>query len=187
MSSSDSLPDHALVLVAVMPSQRDLDIARLLGWYRIPLKTAPKVIAVDYLAFYQTAAFSASQRWQVGYIAQLLGYELVRRKDLLQDEAEHPRAHEEYFKLQLGPLMALEQPISSGAWKRVSFFYTTMGRVKKAKILSDLPVHDEERPVLWRSLRERAAKSQVYRTVGADIPLSDEQLLELLGAFIDKK
>ncbi len=61
--------------------------------------------------------------------------------------------------------MALEQPISSGAWKRVSFFYTTMGRVKKRKYSVILPVHDEERPVLWRSLRERATKSQVYRTV----------------------
>ncbi len=37
-----------LVLVAVMPNQRDLEIARVLGWYRIPLKSAPKVISVDY-------------------------------------------------------------------------------------------------------------------------------------------
>ena len=28
-----------LVLVAVMPNQRDLEIARVLGWYRIPLKS----------------------------------------------------------------------------------------------------------------------------------------------------
>ena len=33
------------------------EIARLLGWYRIPLRTAPKVVAVDYLAFYQPSAF----------------------------------------------------------------------------------------------------------------------------------
>ena len=40
-----------LILVAIIPSVRDMEIARLLGWYRIPLRTAPKVIAVDYLAF----------------------------------------------------------------------------------------------------------------------------------------
>jgi hypothetical protein len=45
-----------LILVCVLPTPRDLEIARLLGWYRIPLRTAPKVVAVDYLAFYQPAA-----------------------------------------------------------------------------------------------------------------------------------
>jgi hypothetical protein len=44
----------SLILVAVLNNPRDLEIARLLGWYRIPLRSAPKVIAVDYLAFYQT-------------------------------------------------------------------------------------------------------------------------------------
>ena len=34
-----------LILVTYMPSPRDMEIARLLGWYRIPLRTAPKVIA----------------------------------------------------------------------------------------------------------------------------------------------
>ncbi len=44
-------PPTALMLVAVMPSPRDLEIARVLGWYRIPLRFAPKIIQVDYLAF----------------------------------------------------------------------------------------------------------------------------------------
>ena len=63
-----------LVLVAVMPNQRDLEIARVLGWYRIPLKSAPKVISVDYLAFYQTGAFSPEERWQIRWIAPILGH-----------------------------------------------------------------------------------------------------------------
>ena len=47
MSAPEPLPDYALVLVAIMPNQRDLDIARL--WLvSHPLKSAPKVIAVDY-------------------------------------------------------------------------------------------------------------------------------------------
>jgi hypothetical protein len=36
-----------LILVCLLPTPRDLEIARLLGWYRIPLRTAPKVVAVD--------------------------------------------------------------------------------------------------------------------------------------------
>jgi hypothetical protein len=43
-----------LVLVAVLKNKRDLEIARLLGWYRIPLKHSPKTVAVEWLAFYQT-------------------------------------------------------------------------------------------------------------------------------------
>jgi hypothetical protein len=187
MSAPEQLPDYALVLVAIMPNQRDLDIARLLGWYRIPLKSAPKVIAVDYLAFYQTGAFGSSQRWQIRYLAKVLGVELVRRKDLLKDEREHPRAEEEYFKLQIGPLMSLAEPVSSGAWKRVSFFYTTMGRVKAARTLKDLPVHDEERQVLWHALRERAAKDQEYQVNAPELNLSDAQLLELLGGLVLKE
>ena len=42
-----------LILVCLLPTPRDLEIARLLGWYRIPLRSAPKVVALDYLAFYQ--------------------------------------------------------------------------------------------------------------------------------------
>ncbi len=49
-----------LILVCVLPGPRDLEIARLLGWYRIPLRTAPKVVAVDALAFYQPGAFGES-------------------------------------------------------------------------------------------------------------------------------
>jgi hypothetical protein len=46
-----------LVLAAVVRQPRDLGIARVLGWYRIPVGTAPKTLRVDWLAFYQTAAF----------------------------------------------------------------------------------------------------------------------------------
>ena len=52
-----SLTPSSLILVCLIPTPRDLEIARLLGWYRIPLRTAPKVVTVDYLAFYQPSAF----------------------------------------------------------------------------------------------------------------------------------
>jgi len=52
----EKLEADDLVLVAILPKPRDLEIARVLGWYRIPLATAPKTIRVDWIAFYQTAA-----------------------------------------------------------------------------------------------------------------------------------
>ena len=57
-------PPEALILVAVLNDPRDMEIVRLLGWYRIPLRTAPKVVAVDYIAFYQTSAFG-EERWRI--------------------------------------------------------------------------------------------------------------------------
>lgn len=183
MNSSVNIADTSLVMVAVIPSQRDLDIARLLGWYRIPLKTAPKIIAVDYLAFYQTSAFPKNQQTQIQWLAPILGHELTTRAELLQDQPDHPRSREEYFKIQLGPLLELNKPIPADNWKRVTFFYTTGQRIKRAQDLNDLPVHDEERPVLWQALRERALKNEEYKAEELpEIPL-DPGLLALLSGL----
>lgn len=62
----------SLILVCLLPTPRDLEIARLLGWYRIPLRTAPKVVAVDYLAFYQPSAF-AERGGQIEFVAKVNG------------------------------------------------------------------------------------------------------------------
>ena len=88
--------DTDIILVAILPNPKDLEVARLLGWYRIPLKSAPKVIAVDFLAFYQTAAFDQDNRWQIKYLAPVRGHELTVRAQLFRDEPDHPRASVEY-------------------------------------------------------------------------------------------
>jgi hypothetical protein len=85
-----------IVLIAVMNSPRDLEIARLLGWYRIPLRHAPKMPNVDYPAFYQTGRFGA-ERSSIHHSARVRRHELVTRAELLADEADHPRAGEEYY------------------------------------------------------------------------------------------
>ena len=179
-----TLPETALILVAILPDQRDFDIARLFGWYRIPLKSAPKVISVDYLAFYQTKSFGDAERWQIAYVAEIVGHELTRRRDLIRDEPDHPRAHEEYFKLQIGPLQRLEKPISAGEWKRITFFYTTGEMFQTAHTVNDLVIKSQdEREVLWHTLRERALSANEYQA--ADLPESviDPAILILLGQF----
>jgi hypothetical protein len=181
---TQTLPETALILVAILPNQRDFDIARLFGWYRIPLKSAPKVISVDYLAFYQTKAFGKAERWQIAFVAEILGHELVQRKDLIRDEPDHPRAQEEYFKLQIGPLQRLENPIPAGDWKRITFFYTTGEQFQNAHTVNDLVVKSQdEREVLWHTLRERALRANEYRA--SDLPQSviDPAILALLGQF----
>jgi len=179
---TQTLPETALILVAILPSQHDFDIARLFGWYRIPLKTAPKVISVDYLAFYQTKAFGDAKKWQIAYVAEILGHELTHRAELLRDEPDHPRAHEEYFKIQIGPLQRLAQPLPASDWKRITFFYTTGEQFKTAETVSDLVIkNQDEREILWHTLRERALKANEYKAT--DLPESgiDPVILALLG------
>ena len=169
-----------LILVCVLPGPRDLEIARLLGWYRIPFRTAPKVVAVDALAFYQPGTFG-EVGGRIEFIARVRGHELTTRRELLRDEPEHARAGEEYYKVQIGALERLPRPIPADKWKRLTFLYTTGEYLLKAQTLNDLVVDSDERQLLWQSLRERAANDQVYKAdlPGADIPA--EILMALLG------
>lgn len=148
-------PDD-LVLVAILNRPRDLEIARTLGWYRIPLGTAPRTVRVDWLALYLPAAFDG-QRWSVRYLAAVRGIELLTRRELLYLETDHPRAAHPYYKLQLGPLMELDPPIPSRGWRRFSFLYTTGDRLYTATDLTQLRVPaSRAREQLWRMLRDRA-------------------------------
>jgi hypothetical protein len=156
-----------------------MEIARLLGWYRIPLRTAPKVVAVDYLAFYQPGSF-AERGGQIEFVAPVRGHELATRAELLKDEADHPRAREEYFKVQIGPLERLSRLIVAEKWRRLTFLYTTGEYLLKAQTLNDLVVQSDERALLWNSLRERAEQQQHYK---AEIPddIDPTLLIALLG------
>jgi len=174
------LASTSLVLVCLLPTPRDLEIARLLGWYRIPLRTAPKVVAVDYLAFYQPSAF-ADRGGQIEYVAPVRGHELTTRGELLKDESDHPRAKEEYYKLQIGGLEKLKEPVRSEKWKRLTFLYTTGEYLLNAKSLNDLVVGGDECQLLWRSLRERAENEQLYKVDLPDADIPPEVLIALLG------
>ena len=174
------LSPTSLILVCLLPTPRDLEIARLLGWYRIPLRTAPKVVAVDYLAFYQPSAFG-KRGGKIEFIAEVRGHELTTRGELLKDEAHHPRAKEEYYKIQLGSLEKLIQPIVADKWKRLTFLYTTGEYLLNAKLLNDLVVQNEEREILWKSLRERAENEQLYKTDLPEADIPPEVLIALLG------
>lgn len=169
-----------LILVCVVPQPRDLEIARLLGWYRIPLRSAPKVVAVDQLAFYQSGRFGESSG-RINFIAEVRGHELTTRNELLKDEADHPHSNEEYYKIQVGGLEKLPCPILADKWKRLTFLYTTGEYMLKAKTINDLVVNSEERAVLWRSLRERAENSQLYKINLPEAEIPIEIIIKLLG------
>jgi hypothetical protein len=176
-----------LILVAILKDKRDLEIARVLGWYRVPLKTAPKTVAVDYLAFYQTAKFG-DEKWSINYVAPVRGHELTTRAQLMRTQPDHPRANEPYYKIQIGTLERLARPIPSRAWRRVTFVYTTGEKLLAATELNDLIVQSPERERLWQALRDRglAAERQYERQPGGEIDLALLCALGQLGINVSE-
>ncbi len=176
---ADYPASESLILVVLLNNPRDFEIARLLGWYRIPIRSAPKVIDVDYLAFYQTAAFE-EDKWRISYIAPVQGHELTTRLELIRDEPDHPHAHQEYYKIQIGPLQRLPQPILAGDWRRITFLYTTGEYLRHASSINELVVQTDERSTLWRALRDRSNQNQTYRTIQPVEMEIDPQILAML-------
>jgi hypothetical protein len=98
------------------------------------------------------------------------GHELTTRSALFKDELNHPRANEEYFKIQLGNLIRLPSPISADHWRRITFLYTTGGLLLRAETVRDMVVDGEERDLLWNTLRERAANFDLQGKSVTEMP-----------------
>jgi hypothetical protein len=142
-----------VVLIALINRPRDLELVRTERWYRIPVKHAPvHFTQARYLAFYLTKSFAES-RWSICEYALVRGHELVRRRDLFPDQADHPRAEDAYYKLQLGPLIALPRPIVSRSGRRVLFLWTTGDKFLRAVEINDLLGKSDADDALWDALK----------------------------------
>ncbi len=124
------------VLVAVIT--RPADLARAAeGWYRLPVAHAPPRLGCEALAFYQTGAFGAEGH-AVRVWAAVQRVSLARRRELLPDEAGHPRADALYVRFELGPLTPLARPVPARRLRRVTFIATTWARLVAAQDVADL-------------------------------------------------
>jgi hypothetical protein len=133
----DDYDDAARVLVAIVPQPRDLALAHERGWYRIPVARAPQPLAAELLAFYLPSAFGAA-RWAIRQVAPILGYEVVLRRELLPEEAAHPRAGERYYLLRLGALIPLPRALPARRLRRISFISSTLGQLRRAEDVVEL-------------------------------------------------
>jgi len=142
-----------VVLVALVNKPRDMEIVQSERWYRIPAKQAAvRIGPVQYIAFYLTKAFGDS-KWMIREYAPVQGHELVRRRDLLPEESDHPRANEAYYKLQLGPLIELSRPIVSRRGRRLLFVRTTGAKFSRAVEIDDLLGKSDADEALWSMLK----------------------------------
>lgn len=164
---ADAETRRCTVLVAVVNNMEDLRRAASDGWYRIPQRSAPRRVGADYLAFYQTGAFKAEEEAQtVTYYAPTRRYRLLTRREMLPAEANHPRADDYYFRIELGPLQRLETPVPSGVFRRVTFIHTTLDRLFTATTVTDLFYKDDPFEALWNALREHRLRPLKNRVLG---------------------
>jgi hypothetical protein len=153
-----SIADPTPTLVVVVTNHADWRRVEEEGWYRIPLKRAPQPVAAAYLAFYLTKPFGDAA-WQVASYAPVLRYSTASRRELLPEEPDHPRAGEQYYRVDLGPVHRLARPVPSRRLRRVSFIPTTFGCLHTAADVAELWQGDESAAILWTHFPDVALKA----------------------------
>jgi len=175
--SGPSLDAWTPVLVAVVNNQLDFQRARDEHWYRIPVKRAPRQIAAEYLALYQTGKFGKEGR-RINFYAPILRYHVVTRAELIPDQPDHPRAQDQYFKLELGDFIPLPHPIGNERNPRLTFITTTLERLLTARDVSELWLRAAARQKLYAAVRERGLAVECWYPVEmGDRPEADLALL----------
>jgi very-short-patch-repair endonuclease len=160
------VPPDQQVLVALMNNKRDFAIARDQGWYRIPVKSAPRAMVARHIAFYQTKIFG-DEGWAINYWAEIKRKHIVKRLDLFPDQPGHARADKEYYRLEISELQKLKRPIVSHRGRRIIFIPTTLKKFQNALEINDLfhesPLEDQ----LWEVFKSQRieAERQYYLNI----------------------
>ncbi|HOY27636.1 MAG TPA: DUF559 domain-containing protein [Flavobacteriales bacterium] len=144
------------VLVAVLPSPKDLALALQAGWYRIPLATAPPLIRegkATHIAFYQPLAFG-EDRYTVRWYSAITSLAVRKRIEILPLEVHDPNAQKEYYVVGCAAMRQLDQPIRSKRPRRSVFFPTTLKRLFNATDINHLFNDSPLENLLWSAFIE---------------------------------
>lgn len=168
---------HSTVLVAVVNNTDDLRRVAAEGWYRIPQRRAPRRIGADYLAFYQTGAFRGEEEAQtVTYYAPTRRYRLLTRRELLPAEPDHPRADDYYFRIEVGPLQRLDNPLPSASLRRITFIHTTLDRLLHSTDIKELFIKEDPFDAFWQTLRANRLRPLANRLASYTV---DQQPMDI--------
>lgn len=144
-------------LIALMNNRCDFEIAKEHNWYRIPCTTKMKPKSVvdrtlKYIAFYQTKIFKENA-FSIRWYGEVTNISVVKRKLLLPEIQNDPRADNEYYKIEFSPLKELLTPIISNRGRRILFIPTTLWHFQNARNINDLfyesPIEEE----FWEALK----------------------------------
>lgn len=144
---------QCIVLISVLKEKKDLDILLKKHWYRIPLIFAPKR-KTKYIAFYQPASFG-KYGGCIKFYALIKNCKIIKRKYLLPDEYDHPMADEDYYKIYFKKILKLQNPILNKNRMRISFGFTTLEKLFKAKSIAEVfdvwPIEE----IIFSALKKR--------------------------------
>lgn len=165
------MPSRGEVLVAIMNSKRDMDIACEQSWYRIPVESVERFLKrrwpPNFLAFYQTKVFG-SKAYAVGYYARVQNIRKVYRYELFPNacgdaprtESCNQKTEKQYYKLELAQLQQLAKPITSHRRRRITFIATTLKKLKTAIEINDLYDESPLEEKVWSELKELGIDSE---------------------------
>ena len=124
------------VLVGVLKNKRDQRILLKEHWYRIPVAHLPKR-KFNYIAFYQPAGFGKKGK-RIEYYAPVFKNTISKRIDLLPSEPTHPRANDDYLRVEFKKIIKLLKPIKNIIPRRISFGFTSLKTLLSAKDILQL-------------------------------------------------
>lgn len=160
------------ILIAYIPSGKDLAIAANKHWYRIPCssKNVPLNIrnnGVKLIAFYQPKIFR-EDAFAVRWFAKVKQVKVVKRKQLLKDEPLNPKSDNKYYKIELEKLYRLPKSIISRRHRRILFITTTFDRFEKAEEINDLFLESPLEEKFWEEFKLNfiPAERQYMEAVG---------------------
>lgn len=152
------------VLVGVINRKRDLKFMQDDAWYRIPQMRMPHGVYTEYLAFFLSGA--AAKPFDVPgvhFYARQTGVELAYRRDLIPQQADHARADDVYYKVQLVDIRPKMPPITNPTKRSISFIFTTWDRFSKATVIADLYGDaDDYVDRIYHALRDRNVRVRRY-------------------------
>lgn len=140
------------VLVAIINLSADLEIVREQGWYRVPVKSAPKRWPPQWLAFYQPKAFK-DEAYSINYYGRVVQIRITRREELFPNEPPSDRTGKQYYQVFLEQLERRARPIVSQRLRRIVFIPTTGAKFAAATEINDLYDDSPLEDTLWQELK----------------------------------
>lgn len=145
-----------IVLIGVLKDRRDLNILLKEKWYRIPSLFSPKRKA-EYIAFYQPASFCKTGG-RIKYYTEIRSFEIVKRRNLIPEEYDHPYRDEDYYKIKFTKIKKLTNPILNKNRMRIFFGFTTLEKLLNARDVMELFNVQPLEKIVYLVLKKRNIK-----------------------------
>ena len=159
------------VLIAYIPSGKDLQIAKTNNWYRIPVSTkrvpnSVKNRSLKLIAFYQPKVFG-DDAFAIRYFGKVSSILVFKRKVLFRSEPINPKSENLYYKIKFEKLHRLPKAIYSQRHRRILFIPTTLEKFERANEINDLFAESPLEETFWESLKKNRipAERQFLETI----------------------